>query len=350
MDVKMKTVVFIYGTRPELIKLAPVMKCFRRDKVFLLSTGQQGSILNDTHRLFRLRPDMDLEMLRYSSSANLTGNMKFAMSGVHTTLSMINNPEVVVQGDTTSALAGAMTAFNTGIKVYHVEAGLRSNNREDPYPEEMYRVLIDNISDVCFTPTTTASAHILNLNCKVVLTGNTIVDAVRMIKLKPKAKQKPYILVTCHRRENLHDKKEHLHVALSKLSSEIKIKYIKHPNYSMPVAELRRLFGVDILEPQSYDKFLYLIKNCRFIVTDSGGLQEEAAIFMKPCLVIRDSTERMESIKLGVARLIGWQAEDIYRECFRLLDDFSLSTMVNNDSPFLYGQPGAGRRIYDELR
>jgi UDP-N-acetylglucosamine 2-epimerase (non-hydrolysing) len=345
----MKTVIFIYGTRPELIKLYPVIKECQNDRTIamvFISTGQHGKMLDDVHTLFKIKPDYDFILLK-TKTIGLNRILSVCIGILDVVLRKYNNPLVIVQGDTESALAGAMAAFNLGYKVYHVEAGLRSFNRCDPFPEEINRTLIDAISETCFTPSSMATKNIIDLKVRSILTGNTIIDTVNSIKLKPCKKSKT-ILVTCHRREHLSEKKYQLDEALNKLSmiDGIKIKYITHPNYLT-----KSIKNIKLIEPQPYDKFLQMINDCYFILTDSGGLQEEAAILGKPCLVMRNNTERQESIDMGISKLIGWKADTIYKECLSLImNNTAYSSMLSKESKYLYGKPGAGKRIYEYIK
>lgn len=348
-----KTVVFIYGTRPEFIKLVPVIKEFKKDKslnTVLVCTGQHGEMLDSMHKLFKIWPNYNFEAYKEKLPLNIL--FSFCFNNIENDLRQYYYPIVIVHGDTETALAGALAAFNNGFTVCHIESGLRSYDNKNPFPEEMNRCLIDKLSTLKFC-TDLGYENLLDegINKGVFVTGNTIIDAVKSIKIpRTKRSTKKKILVTCHRRERLVSKKAVIRSALERLSKtkNVEIQYLTHPNFKN---EKFCQKNIKLIDPIAYDKFLKMIKESYFVLTDSGGLQEECAILHKPCLVIRDATERQESIDLGISKLIGSDSDIIYNECLKLIENKNhYKSMIKKESEFIYGIPGCGKRIYNIIK
>lgn len=325
-------IVVIFGTRPEAIKLWPLIVELRKNEkldIKVVNSGQHDELMREILKECQIHVDETLSVI----TANQTLNRLSASILLSVEESLLNlQPHlVIVQGDTSTAFYSALVAFHLKIPISHIEAGLRSYNIEHPFPEEFHRCSISKISKLNFAPTEVAFNNLVAegiSRSSIFLTGNTGIDALRSAieKLELETQEEDlqeYVLVTCHRRESSG-------VRLSILISAIKqfclrnpdyfIKFTKHLNpefYSTIQRELSGITNVELLEPQSYFSFIRLLKNCTFVVTDSGGIQEEAPYLKKPTLVYRELTERIESVNLGVSRFISADPEDIVREMER---------------------------------
>lgn len=303
-----------FGTRPELIKLIPLIYKFEEKKVEFktLFSGQHETLIKDLYKYIR-NPDYTLQnVMQNGQSLNeLTSKI---MIESHKLFSKQSFSHIIVQGDTTTACSLALSAFHFKIKVIHLEAGLRTNDKYSPFPEEINRKIISQISDVHLCPTQSAYNNLVNENIKnnIFVTGNTIVDMYDFIMKNTKPslfidniikENKKYYIVTLHRRENRGNNMSSMWNQLNKLSSTYKFIYIKHP--SLPESESILNSNIRILEPQDYQNMVHLISNSVGIITDSGGLQEEAVCAMKRVLICRDTTERPETIECGLGKLIG---------------------------------------------
>lgn len=336
-----KNVVFFFGTRPEAIKLAPVIAEMRRfPRLFtvrVVATAQHRQMLDQVLRVFEITPDVDLDVMRPRQTlATLTARLLAAIDSVLTA----ENPDlVIVQGDTTSAMVSALAAFYLHIPVAHVEAGLRTGDPYAPFPEETNRRLIASLSTVHFAPTLRARDNLVNegipLN-RIHVTGNTAVDALLAALKKSKRTGCPIavkgldprrrlLLVTGHRRESFGPGFERICkalVMLVKRNPNVEVVYPIHLNPRVREPVRRALKGVSrihLIEPLEYLPFVQLMKRACLILTDSGGIQEEAPTLGKPVLVLRDKTERLEGLQSGTARLTGTAVERIVRETERLL-------------------------------
>jgi len=367
-----------FGTRPEGIKLAPIVKCIdsQKDKFNLriCTTGQHREMLKQVLDFFELKPDIHLNLMTddqtlSSFSSRLLDRMEKIFSDT--------NPDVLlIQGDTTTAFLTALVAFYKKIKIGHVEAGLRTYDKYNPFPEEVNRQLISKIADFHFAPTKNSFNNLLaegvNSN-SVFLTGNTIVDAIewsikkiKMNKDKIESKvifkklnnDKKIILVTMHRRESFGKDIRNVCDALKVIAnnySSIQIVYPVHlnPNVRKPVYEvLSGIKNIILTAPLDYETFIWLMYNSYFIVTDSGGVQEEAPTLKKPVLVIRKKTERTESIDLGISKLLGTDMDSIVKGISELIDDEDIyNKMVADENP--YGDGETANKIleiiYDRL-
>ncbi len=343
------TILVVMGTRPEAIKLAPVVAALRRRrlKTAVCATGQHRELLAGALRPFRLEPDVDLRLMRRGQTPDQVARRTLA--AMKPVLKRIKPALVVVQGDTTTAAAAAVAASEAGVPVAHVEAGLRTFDRNDPFPEERNRVLIDSIASVLFPPTRVASANLRRerLSGRAVhVTGNTVVDALRA--LKPPRGSSNEVLVTLHRRE-LHGRPlAGLCAALARLAGrhpETAFVYPVHPNPAVDrVARRLRRSRVRLVPPLPYPELLALLARCRFVVTDSGGVQEEAATLGKPVLIVRRRTERPEIIAAGAGRLVGLDPRRLEREAGRLLADPRLLRRMSRGRG-LYGDGRAAERV-----
>lgn len=359
----------VFGTRPEAIKQAPVVWAMRsrsdRFRVTTLSTGQHREMLRPMLELLDLTPELELDLMRPSQTlADVTARCMRMMDDV---LDGLRPDMVVVQGDTTTAMAAAMAAFYRRIPVAHVEAGLRSGSMSEPFPEEANRCVIDLFARWLFAPTEAAAALLRREGIdegRIFVTGNTVVDALHHVKRKLGARElhvegvppdalaggRRLVLVTCHRRESFGRGVEEVCAAIKMLAAhhrDVLFVYPVHLNPSIigPVRE--RLGGIDniaLVPPQPYDGFLALLSRAYLVLTDSGGVQEEAPSFDVPVLVMRNRTERPEGVAAGCARLVGVDAEHIVDAADEVLVDGALhARMAAAASP--YGDGHAGERI-----
>ena len=361
----------VVGTRPEAIKMAPVVHALRARKegrTILCVTAQHREMLDQALEIFSLKPDIDLNLM--TPGQDLTTLTARALTGVRDAIRQARPDALLVHGDTTTCLAAALAAFYERIPVGHVEAGLRTYNFEAPWPEEMNRRLVDPICKWCFAPTDSAAKNLRAEHISdehIFVTGNTGIDAL-MLAVELAAKNPPeiiglklaelsgkkMILVTGHRRENFGGGMENICRALHDIAernADTLIVYPVHlnPNVGEPV---RRILGahprVKLLEPQAYLAFVALMRHATLILTDSGGIQEEAPSLGKPVLVMRDTTERPEAIEAGTARLVGTDRARIVAEAEKLLrDEGERLKMTATGNP--YGDGKAAQRIVDIL-
>ncbi len=349
-------VLVLYGTRPEAIKMAPVIEALdrRRDQVELIvcTTGQHRELLDQAQEVFGIRPDIDLDLMRPEQSLNQLASRGF--EALDKVLDARKPDWLLVQGDTTTAWVGAFAAFHRGIKVGHVEAGLRTGNLREPFPEEANRRAIDLVSEALFAPTKHAAETLLGEGidpARVCLTGNTVVDALRGIAERlPRDSAAGEVLVSVHRRESFGDPLREIFAALRQLAAtftDTRFIYPVHrnPNVWEPAHELLGgIANIELKEPLDYLDLLGCLKSARLVLTDSGGIQEEAPTFGIPILVLRDTTERPEGIDAGVARLVGTDRRRIVMEVSRLLrDDDAHARMARVVD--LYGDGCAAERI-----
>lgn len=366
-------VMSIFGTRPEAIKLAPVIRAFELEpgvEHITCVTGQHREMLDQVLNLFRIEPAFDLDVMRPRQQLSaLSANV---LQTVDEVLAQTNPDWVIVQGDTTSAFAAGLAAFHRKIKVAHVEAGLRTGNIMSPWPEEMNRRLLTPITSLHFPPTLRSQANLLAENVspdRIVVTGNTVIDALYSIvdrldrepALRERAGQgmsflndeRRLVLVTGHRRENLGEGLRQICIAIKGLAerSDVDIIFPVHLNPSVQEV-VHEMLGdapnVHLTPPLEYLSLVYLLKRAHIVITDSGGIQEEAPALDKPVLVTRNSTERPEAVDAGSARLVGPSADRLLTEANRLLDDTkAYSDMIKGGSP--YGDGQAARRIVERM-
>jgi UDP-N-acetylglucosamine 2-epimerase len=364
----------VMGTRPEAIKLAPVvMACQAEQRVVhhLCTTGQHREMLDQVLNVFDLKPDSDLGLMRPGGDlARLTAD---AICGVQRVVREVRPHWVVVQGDTTTAFAGALAAFYEHVPVAHVEAGLRTHDLSSPWPEELNRRLISQIAAIHFAPTEFAAANLRREalpSQNILVTGNTVIDALQWVSTQARAEdalaglfaggadagpqaRKRLILVTGHRRENLETGIAALCEALAALASrgDVEIVFPVHLNPQVQQTVYQRLGntrGVHLIAPVNYLQFVRLLKHAYLVVTDSGGIQEEAPGLGKPVLVTRDTTERPEALEAGTAVLVGRSKESLVAHANELLDDAAAyARMSTARNPF--GDGHAALRIIQAL-
>ena len=363
---------FVFGTRPEAIKLAPVFLELSGRPSFdskICVTGQHREMLTQVLDLFELRPDWNLDLMRPNQDlAYLTGAV---LSGVGEVLDALRPDRVIVQGDTTTTFAGALAAFYHRIPVAHVEAGLRTDDIYSPWPEEVNRRLVTHIADLHFAPTARARENLRRegvANDRVLVTGNTGVDALLRIAavldnqpdlrsrcaavLPVHFADRRMILMTGHRRESFDGGIARVCRAMARIADRDDTAVVfpvhRNPSVRQAIEPLRRHPNVLLTEPVDYPELVFLLERCHFVVTDSGGIQEEAPSFGKPVLVTRDTTERPEAMELGFAALVGTDEDLLFSKMTALLDDpdaHSLMSRVANP----YGDGRASCRIAQQL-
>lgn len=343
------------GTRPEAIKLAPVISALRRRRIKTLvcSTGQHKELLAQGLKPFNILPDFNLRLMRPRQSPSAIA--KKVLSGLRPILVKHTPDMVIVQGDTTTAAAAAVCAAERGIPVAHVEAGLRSFDFKDPYPEELNRVLIDALSSLVFPPTPAARANLKAEKISgrsVIMTGNTIVDALRQAgsAAVPRSHSRDVeVLITLHRREILGKPLKAIYRCLLSLVNQhanLLFVYPVHPN-PLIVGTAKRMLQhprIRLLPPQPYPAMLSLLKRAPFLITDSGGLQEEAVSLGVPLLVVREKTERPEVISSGAGILVGLSPRKLSLWTSKLLNNPALRRRMSR-SRNLYGDGRASIRV-----
>ena len=360
---KIPLISLIVGTRPELIKLAPlikVFKCCKQFKTRLILTGQHKEMVLNLMNIFQLKEDLNLDI--HTKGQTLNYITTEIINGLKKEFSL-NMPQLVlVQGDTTTAFASALAAFYEKIPIGHVEAGLRTNNLKDPFPEEANRRLISQITTLHFAPTKNAKKNLIasGISEQVFVTGNTVIDALLMTSQKvskPRLKNinwdiERVILVTAHRRENWGKNIQQIAQAIKTLlkkHSDISFIVPMHKNNLVRESFLDLLSNnsrVLLIEPLEYDELVAVMKNSYMILTDSGGIQEEAPSLGKPVLVFRNTTERQEAIESGTAKLIGTNQRKIVEEVTILLTNEEIyQRMSKTINPF--GDGNASERILE---
>ena len=380
----MKKVMLVFGTRPEAIKMCPLVKEFQKDtknfETIVCVTGQHREMLDQVLTIFAVKPDYDLNIMKQGQ--DLTDVTARVLTGLRDVFKVCRPDVVLVHGDTTTSTAGALAAFYAQIPVGHVEAGLRTHNIYSPWPEEMNRQITGRIATYNFSPTPLSEKNLLeeNVHGKIVVTGNTVIDALHMVVEKLKndialAKEqeeilakagydvkrlkdgKKLVLITGHRRENFGEGFIRMVTAMKDLSEkypDVDFVYPMHlnPNVRKPIHEV---FGEDLtrpnfffIEPLQYLEFVYLMEKSTIVLTDSGGIQEEAPGLGKPVLVMRDTTERPEALESGTVHLVGTDYDKIINEVSTLLeDDTAYEKMSKAVNP--YGDGKACGRIVNYI-
>jgi len=376
-----KKILFVFGTRPEAIKMAPVimelLKHPARFETLVCVTAQHREMLDQVLKIFGILPNYDLDIMRPGQDlTDVTANVLVGLRGV---LDQVQPELVLVHGDTTTTMAASLAAFYAGIPVGHVEAGLRTGNKHAPFPEEINRRMTGCLADIHFAPTQQARNNLLNEGVSgttIHVTGNTVIDALYMVREKlslgnlgesigqglisryprlasvlgttPHAQR--LILVTGHRRENFGEGFENICHALHDIAAvhpDVEIVYPVHlnPNVREPVTRiLTDVSNVHLIEPLDYLPFVWLMDRSYLIITDSGGVQEEAPSLGKPVLVMRETTERPEAVAAGTVRLVGTSIGTILRECNQLLcDEVAYMAMAQSHNP--YGDGKAAQKI-----
>ncbi|MBS0467516.1 MAG: UDP-N-acetylglucosamine 2-epimerase (non-hydrolyzing) [Proteobacteria bacterium] len=370
-------VMVVFGTRPEAIKMAPLVKALQRAapaiQTVVCVTAQHREMLDQVLRLFDIQPEHDLNVMKPGQDLfDITANI---LTGLKPVLAAERPDLVLVHGDTSTTLAASLAAYYTRAKVGHVEAGLRTGNKWAPFPEEMNRRITGALADIHFAPTSAARANLLREGVQeqdIHVTGNTVIDALLDVvgKLRMDAAQRKrldeefsfldasrrLVLVTGHRRENFGAGFQNICHALADIASshpDVDVLYPVHlnPNVRQPVHDIlaaRQLRNVHLIDPVDYLPFVYLMDRSYLIITDSGGVQEEAPSLGKPVLVMRDTTERPEAVQAGTVRLVGTDREKLVAEATRLLSDSqAYAEMAQAHNP--YGDGKAVQRIVKTL-
>lgn len=362
-------VMTVFGTRPEAIKMAPlVLELQKRDEIesIVCLTAQHRQMLDMVMDMFGISADYDLNIMKERQT--LAGITTRALSGLDDVMREAKPDVVLVHGDTTTTLAGSMAAFYNQIKVGHVEAGLRTYDKYSPFPEEMNRRITGVVADFHFSPTISNKQNLLRETIdesKIYITGNTVIDAINYTvkedyKFKDEKlanidyKNRRVILVTAHRRENLGKPLENICGAIKRLADEFKDTEIIYPVHLNPAVRetafkiLGDTDNIHLIEPLDVDELHNLMSRCFMVMTDSGGLQEEAPALGKPVLVLRQETERPEAIAAGTAKLAGTNGETVYNLAKELLtNETEYSKMAHAVNP--YGDGRASERIADAL-
>lgn len=374
----MKKVLLVFGTRPEAIKMAPLVKAFENDLTIeskVCVTAQHREMLDQVLEMFDIKPNYDLNLMKPGQDLyDITANVLLGMKSV---LEDFKPDIILVHGDTTTTSSASLAAFYQKIKVGHVEAGLRTGDIYSPWPEEANRQITGVLANYHFSPTTTSQNNLIKEDKdpdNIIVTGNTVIDALFLaldkiennIELKGKIikfinsqyklhDDKKIILVTGHRRENFGDGFINICEALKTIATnnpDIDIVYPVHlnPNVQKPVKEiLSSILNVYLIDPLQYESFIYMMNKSYFIITDSGGVQEEAPSLGKPVLVMRDTTERPEAVKAGTVKLVGTSKETIIKEAQKLIDNENeYNKMSKSHNP--YGNGKACDRIVEFIK
>jgi len=372
-------ILLTFGTRPEAIKMAPLYHKLKEDncfEVYLSVTGQHKEMLYSVLDLFLIKPDDDLEIM--SGSQDLFDIITLSLKGLKKTIKEIKPDLMLVHGDTSTTMAASMAGFLSGVPVGHVEAGLRTNNLLSPFPEEFNRRIASLSSDIHFAPTIISKTNLMHegvSESKIFITGNTVIDSLFWIlnkidsnmEIKDKIHTRlnkilnfnfcneKYILITAHRRESFGPGFISICEAIKELSFKnphINFVYPVHlnPNVQDPVKEhLSGIKNISLILPLDYEAFVILLRNSYFILTDSGGIQEEAPSLGKPVLVLRDTTERPEAVDAGVVKLIGTNKDTIIHEVMSLLNsDQNYQLMSSSSNP--YGDGHASAKIINAIK
>ncbi|MEO8568570.1 MAG: UDP-N-acetylglucosamine 2-epimerase (non-hydrolyzing) [Ginsengibacter sp.] len=369
----MKKILTIFGTRPEAIKMAILCRKLSETEGIehkVCVTAQHRQLLDQVLDFFEIKPDFDLDIMK--GGQDLTDITCEVLKGLREVLKVYRPDFVLVHGDTTTCMAAGLAAFYAGIKVGHVEAGLRTGNIKSPFPEEANRLLISKLADINFSATEINKQNLLLEGIsseKIIVTGNTVIDSLLFAKNRVNSfsddvtdgrirnifkEHKRIILVTGHRRENFGDGFIHICKALQQIAQkhpEVEIVYPVHlnPNVQRPVKKiLKGIENIHLMHPLNYPDFVYAMKKSYFILTDSGGIQEEAPTLGRPVLVMRDKTERREAVDAGTAKLVGADFDKITQGIENLLskkDEYIKMTKSHNP----YGDGKAVERIISAL-
>lgn len=361
----------VYGTRPEAIKVAPIIKALEESDNFEsipVVTGQHREMLDSVNKLFGIEPVRDLNIM--SAKQGLNGIVAKVINGLDKIYAELEPDAVIVQGDTSTVMGAAIAAFNRQIPVVHVEAGLRSGDINSPFPEEANRKLTSQISKLHLAPTSTSKANLLREALpekEIVVTGNSVIDALLEVVEKPveftdqtvaelvaQKDDAPIVLVTTHRRENLGESMQNIGRAVATLAGKYPGYRFLLPAHKNPLVRenilphLGGLQNVVVIEPLAYAEFAHVIAASRVVLTDSGGVQEEAPSLGKPVLVMRENTERPEAVDAGTVRLVGTDYDRIVEEVSALIDDEKhFASMANAVNP--YGDGRAAERTLAAL-
>ena len=368
----MKKILILFGTRPEAIKMAPLVKEFKKNtkhfETRVCVTAQHREMLDQVLEFFEITPDYDLNLMK--PGQNLYGLTADIITNLKPVLEDFEPDYVFVHGDTTTTMAGSIASFYSGAKVCHVEAGLRTHNKYAPFPEEINRQITGRICDYHFAPTQTSEINLLKENIKqdsILITGNTVIDALLdsvekvnenpsnlIEEIKEQIGDREVILVTGHRRENHGVGFERICKALKRIAEDNTDRLIVYPVHLNPKVQepvkriLSEVNNVKLIDPLAYQDFIWLMNRAKIIITDSGGVQEEAPSLGKPVLVMRDTTERPEAVATGTVLLVGTDEDLIVKEALDLLKNksrFEKMSALHNP----YGDGKACKRIVEYM-
>lgn len=362
----LKKIMTIFGTRPEAIKMAPLVNQLKKEEELVpivVVTAQHREMLDSVLDTFNIQPDYDLNIMK--SGQTLSDITTKVLKGLEAVIQQEQPDMILVHGDTMTAFASSLAAFYNQVAIGHVEAGLRTWNKYSPYPEEMNRQMISKLADLHFAPTAQAKMNLLNENTdasKIAVTGNTAIDAMATTiqddyhsEVMERHKGKRVLLLTAHRRENLGKPMEHIFSAVRKLveaHEDVVAVYPMHKNPKVRAIAQRYLSHhdrIELIEPLDVVDFHNFAHQSYLILTDSGGIQEEAPSLGKPVLVLRDTTERPEGVAAGTLKLAGTNEADVYREAEQLLTDQAIyKQMSETANP--YGDGKASQRICDNIK
>lgn len=371
----MKILIFV-GTRPEAIKMAPLIKLLMENDYFdvvLCSTGQHKKMLDQVFEMFSISPKYDLGLM--SKNQTLFSLSAKLMSSIEQVLELEDPDLALVHGDTTTAMISSLASFYKKVPVGHIEAGLRTHHRYSPFPEETNRQVISKLANFHFAPTVLNERNLLEEGISqeaIFVTGNTVIDSIHSViekidsdliykkelialveeELQLEISSNNYILITGHRRENFGEGIENICNALLIIANKYPHIYFIYPvhlnpNIEKPVLKiLSKQKNIKLIKPMPYDVFCYLLQNCYFVLTDSGGIQEEAPSLGKPVIVMRESSERPEAVEIGTVSLVGTSPKNIIEQCSKLLDDkLYYQSVATKENP--YGDGTASYKIVD---
>ncbi|MBO0927512.1 UDP-N-acetylglucosamine 2-epimerase (non-hydrolyzing) [Staphylococcus sp. 30400_3112M30941] len=362
----MKKIMTVFGTRPEAIKMAPLVKALEKDDMLepiVVVTAQHREMLDSVLKTFEIKPKYDLNIMK--SGQTLSEITSKSITQLEQVIHLEKPDMVLVHGDTMTTFAGGLAAFYNQVPVGHVEAGLRSYDKYSPFPEEINRQLVGVIADLHFAPTKNAARHLLKEGKKsesVVVTGNTAIDAMKYTvdedyksNIIDQYRDKKFILMTAHRRENIGKPMENIFKAVKRLVDENTDLALVYPMHKNPqVREVaQKILGnherIELIEPLDVLDFHNFAKQAYFILTDSGGIQEEAPSFNKPVLVLRNVTERPEGVEAGTLKVVGTNEEDVYQATKQLINDNRMyHQMSEAHNP--YGDGFASERIVNHIK
>ncbi|CXM12050.1 UDP-GlcNAc 2-epimerase [Staphylococcus aureus] len=362
----MKKIMTIFGTRPEAIKMAPLVKALEQEKVLepiVVVTAQHREMLDSVLSTFEIKPKYDLNIMK--SGQTLSEITSKSITQLEQVIQLEKPDMVLVHGDTMTTFAGGLAAFYNQVPIGHVEAGLRSYDKYSPFPEEVNRQLVGVLADLHFAPTKNAASHLLSegkYSESVVVTGNTVIDAMKYTvddnyksNIMDKYHDKKFILMTAHRRENIGQPMENIFKAVRRLIDEYTDLALVYPMHKNPkVREVaQKILGshdrIELIEPLDVVDFHNFAKKSYFILTDSGGIQEEAPSFNKPVLVLRSVTERPEGVEAGTLKVIGTNKQNVYQAAKELIDDERLYHQMSEASN-PYGDGFASERIVNHIK
>ncbi|MBE5661272.1 UDP-N-acetylglucosamine 2-epimerase (non-hydrolyzing) [Staphylococcus sp. SS87] len=362
----MKKIMTVFGTRPEAIKMAPLVKALEKDDMLepiVVVTAQHREMLDSVLKTFEIKPKYDLNIMK--SGQTLSEITSKSITQLEQVIHLEKPDMVLVHGDTMTTFAGGLAAFYNQVPVGHVEAGLRSYDKYSPFPEEINRQLVGVIADLHFAPTKNAARHLLKEGKKsesVVVTGNTAIDAMKYTvdedyksNIIDQYRDKKFILMTAHRRENIGKPMENIFKAVKRLVDENTDLALVYPMHKNPQVRkvAQKILGnherIELIEPLDVLDFHNFAKQAYFILTDSGGIQEEAPSFNKPVLVLRNVTERPEGVEAGTLKVVGTNEEDVYQATKQLINDNRMyHQMSEAHNP--YGDGFASERIVNHIK